>query len=320
MSEPEPNALAQPKERATLTPAQFPSALDHPRVTIVDAPLPISGPAPTAEPPPFAVNEPWMMIPKVEGPPLVETCLDPVVYLEPCGPQRGESPMMRNWKMLTMYSLMTAATMTLAPTPTFAGEPNEPNEELKKSIDKLIKRIGSLETDTLAEIKKSLDQASTDIGSVLAEQRKQKKQIDDQKYLIDLLSMRIDSLEKKIFAANGSPAPAVDKAFMEEFRTTMRTLNETLAKMGPTRERVSMASPNGNGTSNLGRVMLANHFHDELLFIVNGVGHRLAARSTKLVELPAGPLSYEVFSTRFGVLERRATNLAGGHTFNLAAQ
>jgi hypothetical protein len=66
--------------------------------------------------------------------------------------------------------------------------------------------------------------------------------------------------------------------------------------------------------------MLVNQYSGELLFIVNGVGHRLPPQTSKLVEnIPVGALGIEVFSTRFGVFNRQATTLAGGETFTLTA-
>ncbi len=339
-SEPVPSQLAQPKERATPTPVSMPLVVDHPKVTIAEAPPLALYPAATPEPPRFDAGP--VMMTRVELPAPAMMCPDPVVYVDPCAPQRGDTPMIRNWKTLTMYSLLTAANIVIAQ-PIFAQEGKDNTDELKKSIDKLIKRIDALEqkpTDEtaiakaiaaelkklengmLTEIKKSIDQTNLDVSAVQTEQQRQKKLLVDQKFLIDLLTGRVDSLEKKLIAGGAPATPAVDKAFMEEFRFTMKSLQDTLAKMG-TIERRTMLSPPENGINGakLSRIMLANHYNSELLFIVNGVGHRLPAQSTKLLENVApGTLTYEVFSTQFGVLERRTANLVGGDTFNLTAR
>lgn len=345
MSEPVPNAVALPKERATPTPVLIPPVVDHPRVPLVETPQFPVGPVPTPEPPRF---EPWgVMVSKVDPPPPVVMCHEPVVYLDPCAPQRGESPMKRNWKMLAMYSLMAVTSVTIAPPPIFTQEPAKDNtDELKKAIDRLIKRIDvleqkptdeeaiarvmrtelkKLENGTLADIKKNIEQATTDVAAIQAEQRKQKKQLEDQKFLIDLLTGRIDSLEKKLLAGGAAPAtatPAVDLKFMEEFRSSMKALQETLAKMGTTTERRSMSPPeNGITSAKLGRVLIVNHYPQELLFTINGVGHRLPANSSKLVEnVPAGALNYEVFMRGLGIVDRQITTLAAGDTFNLTAR
>jgi hypothetical protein len=328
-SEPVPSAMAHPKERATLPPAPLPLAHENPKVKIVDAPLALA-PLPTPEPP-RGNEDPWLlMTSKVDAPTPVEPCSESVVFLEPCGPKRGDTPMIRNWKMLTMLSLLSA-TVSLTP-PAHAGE-KESKGDLKKSIDKLIERIDELETKPVdkkaigealrAELKKLEDgllgEIKTDIGIVQIKQREQKKELEDQRMLINLLTTRIEGLERKMIT--GVPTgPSVDKAFMDELKVMIRTLTDTVAKSAPSQSHISMSPPTNGSATGAARVLLANHYPDELLFIVNGVGHRLPARSTKLVDVNSGALNYEVFSTRFGVLERRTTNLASGHTFNLAAQ
>jgi hypothetical protein len=327
-SEPVPSAMAHPKERATLPPVPMPLAHETPKINIVDAPLAL-GPLPTPEPPRGNEDSWLLMTSKIDAPTPVEPCSESIVFLEPCGPKRGDTPMIRNWKMLAMLSLLSA-TVSLTPPPALAGDKDT---ELQKSIDKLIKRIDALETAQLdkkaigealrAELKKLEDgllgEIKTDIGVVQNKQREQKKDLEDQRMLINLLTSRIENLERKM--VTGVPAgPSVDRAFMDELKVMIRTLTDTVAKSAPSQAHISMSPPTNGSATGAARVLLANHYPDELLFIVNGVGHRLPARSTKLVDVTAGTVNYEVFSTRFGVLERRSANLASGHTFNLAAQ
>jgi hypothetical protein len=327
-SEPVPSALAHPKEWATLPPAPLP-ALANPKVAIVDAP----GLLPTPEPPRVAINE-LTPVSKVDGPTPIEMCLDPVVYLEPCAPKRGDTPMIRNWKMLTMLSLLSAATVQLTPPPMFAGEKQEPNGDLKKSIDKLIKQIDALEKkpvdrDAIAEVLRAelkklengtLAEIRTDIGGIYNEQRKQKKELEEQRVLINLLTGRLDGLERKLAAGSpGAPAPAVDKAFMDELRSMLKTFTDSVAKMAPSQSHVAMSPPT-NGATGQARVMLVNHYPEMLLFEINGIGYRLEGRSSKVIDVPAGTLTYQVFSNRYGTLEMRSTKIASGNTFNLSAQ
>jgi hypothetical protein len=144
------------------------------------------------------------------------------------------------------------------------------------------------------------------VSDLQIEQLKHKLQIEQQKFLIDQLTKRLD-------AANASPV--VDKAMMD----TLKAIQDGIAKLAPTQKRSSAYPANGTAT-NTGRVMLVNQYSDELLFIVNGVGHRLPPQTSKLVEnIPVGALGIEVFSSRFGVFNRQATTLAGGETFTLTA-
>src|ERR1043166_2328457 len=101
-SEPRVSAPAFLKDQTTLPPAP-----------------PASGKVPVPEPVrPVATPEPPRLIPgpelhgmaPIEVPtPVVPTCDDPTVYLQQCTAPRGDSPMIRNWKALTTYSLLSAA-------------------------------------------------------------------------------------------------------------------------------------------------------------------------------------------------------------------
>ena len=134
--------------------------------------------------------------------------------------------MIRNWKMMTMLSLLSAA-VSLTPPPAHAGDKDT---ELQKSIDKLIKRIDALENAQLdkkaigealrAELKKLEDgllgEIKNDIGHVQNKQREQKKDLDDQRMLINLLAGRIDGLEEIAEGASRGPHDAARGA--EELR------------------------------------------------------------------------------------------------------
>jgi hypothetical protein len=306
MSEPEPSELAHPKERKTQAPV-LPGVIEDPEAAMVQTPKQAEGP----EPPRLASSEPGLhLVTQVEltPPPLVETCDDPIIYVQQCTNQRGDSPMIRNWKTLTMYSLLSAAAVAFAPQPAvvFATEENQPAKADKLSdadkdaiADILRKELKKLEDGVLATLQKRVDTLEGKLSALQLEQL-------GHKILIDQLTKRLDA---------ASASPVVDKAMMD----TLKAIQDGIAKLAPAEKRSSAYPPNGAAT-NMGRVMLVNQYSDELLFIVNGVGHRLPPQTSKLVEnIPVGALGIEVFSTRFGVFSRRATTLAGGETFTLTA-
>ena len=277
--------------------------------------------------------ESWLhLTPKVEAnSPHHDSCGEPVIYLNACTPQPGDSPMMRTWKTLTMYSLLSAAAVTFAPPPIiFAHDPNDAPktagvEELRKDIKALIKRIDELEkkpaveldkgalakvvrdelrkledgaladiTQDLKGVKKSVDGLKGDISALQGDVLKHKLLIDSQKAQMEILAEQIAGLNKKLTAISSSaaPIPAVDKAFMEEFRSSMlKAIDEKVAKLGPTKERKSMSLPTENTPPPMGRVMLINHYTEDILFIVNGLLHRVPAGSQRILEnVPAGAL------------------------------
>jgi hypothetical protein len=306
MSKPEPSDLAHPKERTTPPPTQG-AVIDQANGALESSPH---------------AHGPGLMPP-------VETCHDPVIYI----PQRGDSPMIHNWKTLTMYALLSAAAVTFMPLPAvvFAEEKAKKVkdlEELQQSINDLVKRIDLLEKkktpaldqDELSRVIRSEIRAEIkNVQDAVRDQIEDKLRIQSQKAHIDRLTEEVASLRKKL-PADGGTAPAVDKAFMDETRSSLKVINETLAKLAPTEKRLMMSPPINGTAVNMGRVMLVNYYSDELLFIVNGVGHRVPAQTTRVVEnIPVGTVAVEVFSTRFGIFSRRATTLAGGETFTLTA-
>ena len=317
MSEPEPSESAHPKERTT-QPTMLPAVIHNPKAAIVRTPHQADG----SEPPRLASLEPGLhLIAQVEltPPPLVETCDDPIIYVQQCTKQRGDSPMIRNWKTLTMYSLLSAAAVAFAPQPAvvFATEKNLPtnadgqdkklSDADKEAIAGILRQeLKKLEDGVLANLQKSVNALEGKVSDLQIEQLKHKLQIEQQKFLIDQLTKRLDA---------ASASPVVDKAMMD----TLKAIQDGIAKLAPTQKR-SSAYPSNGTAANTGRVMLVNQYSDELLFIVNGVGHRLPPQTSKLVEnIPVGALGIEVFSSRFGVFNRQATTLAGGETFTLTA-
>jgi hypothetical protein len=305
MSEPEPSESAHPKERKTQAP-MLPAVIDNPKAAIVPTPHQADGP----EPPRLASSEPGLhLITQVElTPPLVETCDDPIIYVQQCTNQRGDSPMIRNWKTLTMYSLLSAAAIAFAPQPAvvFATEKNQPAKADKLSdadkdaiADILRKELKKLEDGVLATLQKRVDTLEGKLSALQLEQL-------GHKILIDQLTKRLDAT---------SASPVVDKAMMD----TLKAIQDGIAKLAPTEKRSSAYPANGTAT-NTGRVRLINNYSEDLLFIINGLRYRAPANTSRLVEnIPVGPVNIEVAADRFGIFNRQAPTLAAGDTFTLTA-
>ncbi len=332
-----PNHTSEPKSSAQAKPTT-----DLSKVKSLEAPKRVETKISTVEPPQLSPGA-WLNPVAPPAPIAMETCQDPVVYLQPCSVQPGDSPMIRNWKTVSMYSLLVAAA-SLAPPPVVVQAQEDKGivdktgalQKLQKSVDALIERIDKLEKkpvtdkDAIAEvfraelkkledgalddIRKDMKKIRGDLSTVQAEQIRQKRDIDD-------LNTQLDSLRKKMLAAGSAPmqTPAIDKAFMEEFHSSMRALKDAIARLGPTKERTS-AYPNG-ATATTGQVVLVNMYNEDLLFILNGNGYSVPANSSKIVQaVPTGALSYQVHSERWGTLGNRLTSLAAGDTFTVTAR
>jgi hypothetical protein len=334
-----PNHTSEPKSSAQAKPTT-----DLSKVKSLEAPKHVETKISTVEPP-LSSPGAWLNPVAPPAPVAMETCQDPVVYLQPCSVQPGDSPMIRNWKTLTMYSLLATAA-SLAPPPVVVQaqetkglvDNSDALKKLQKSVDALIERIDKLEkkpvtTDkdaiaevfrtelkkleegALGDIRKDMKKIREDLSTVQAEQVRQKRDIDE-------LNSQLESLRKKMLAAGSTPmkTPAIDKAFMEEFHSSMKALKDAIARLGPTKERTS-AYPNGNATASTGQVVLVNMYNEDLLFILNGNGYSVPANSSKIVQaVPTGALSYQVHSERWGTLGNRTTSLAAGDTFTVTAR
>jgi hypothetical protein len=291
----------------------------------------------------FATAEPPHVASELALPSLFEMCDDPIVYVQPCTPQRGDSPMIANWKTLTLYSLLSAATVAFVPPPILAQVQDAAPDDLSKKISDLTKRVGNLEdkkpagldnetvikaleaefkkmeTILLGELNRKLQGVSDDIKGLKTEMAAIKEEQVRRKIQIDQLAEEVLLLQKKKQVADNGPGVPLDKTSLDEIRSRLNAIQDAISKFGPSDRRLSMSPPNGAAT-NAGRVMLVNLYNDELLFIVNGASHRLPPGGSRLLEnVPAGSLNYEVVSGIFGQVDRRLTSLAGGETFTLTA-
>lgn len=320
---------------------------------------------PLVPPPPFPVETPPPPLPKVEPtqdlllrpvpkvdagielPPLVPAPpppLDvtrPVVNLEafkevdsnPLCYTRAlpteDTPMLRNWKMLALYSL-TVVTFA-QPVPVVAGDQKtllDRFEKLEQSIVKSFENLGSdiksLNND-LAHFKKELTKAQGEIGALQTESLDNKLKINGFGGKLDSLEKQVqkigadlDALHRRLDSEPRSTPPLIDKAAVEEVRLKLGAIEKAILSLQPTKERVAL-SP--GVTTTTGRVMLVNNYPETLLFIINSREFRVPGMTTQPIDgVPAGNLEYEVISPTWGSRARRTTSLSNGETFTLTAQ
>lgn len=292
-------------------------------------------PPPIPEPPP----RPELALPPVafEPPlPALPDKLDPLVYA--LRGDSGDSPMLRNWKMLAFCSLMASAAPVLPPTPVFAQGVDE---------SKVLERLDKLEKSITASIKALSD----DVSGVRIELGKLKIDVADSKVDIDFVKKAVDSLkteklnlridlEKQIASIRGDleglrnqirnlpsganppiPAPPVtDKSGLDDIKAKLGSIEQAILKLQPSQNRIALAPPSPAAAST-GRVLLINLHSEELLFVVNQKTHRVApGASVPLDAVPSGSLSYEVLSPTWGLRARNTTSLAANETFTLTAR
>jgi hypothetical protein len=330
MSEPEISELAHPKDWKTPQPFVPAAASDQPKVTNIETP-PLPVPA-LPEPPRVEIQN---LAPPPALPP-EPVCDDPVIYLKPCTPERGDSPMKRNWKSVAMYLAVSAAAVMLEPPPILAqgkGNKDPDFSKLERSLlDKLKTELKKLENGPLKDLSKNVqgigddvktmsatvNALNTAVSALQANQLQQKLALDSQKKEIDALTDEVRGLRTRL---SQGAAPASDKLAMDEMIKTMKAIQEGIARLGPADKRVSLSPPTNGATVTSGRVVIQNLYSEDLLFIINGAAFRVLPGTSRVIEnVPLGPVQYRVHSARWGTLENRTTTLtAAEHTFNLTA-
>src|SRR5581483_9218464 len=170
--EPEPPAppVARPRVPApveTMTPARREEAPSN---------VPILPAAPRSDEPPLALLSA-----------AVEVCPDPLVYTHPRAPQPLESPMLRNWKTVALYTLLAAA-------PVAAPSPAQAQGFAGKDLDKINQRLEQLEQKDVSRVE-LLDRMQKDLRRL--------EQIDAMKKDLVALADRVQIAEdRKATATN----------------------------------------------------------------------------------------------------------------------
>lgn len=281
---PRPLATEAPQIPPALALAEPPVALPPVDLPLVQAPPPVpTPPAPVAPPPPAPVALPPVPVPLPPAPvaaaptsvplPMFPPLLPPVAIqpakLLPAEPPTvqvanttplvyrestsGDTPMLRNWKTLALYSLLTTTVFVQVPAPVAAGDKDNKalldrldslektikksaddrldlDKTVKKSfddrleaLDKTIKKSFEDRIDTLKEtIKKSFDDVATDMGTIktdLASQKGDLKKIRD-----DIDVVKDDSLKQRLQVADAHAKIKQMEGALEKIRIDLDLL------------------------------------------------------------------------------------------------
>lgn len=305
---------------------------------MVPAPPPPVLELPPAAPPPVVVD-----LPRLDPPP-PEPLSVPVVALLPAPEEKdqyplvfsqensGDTPMLRNWKMLALYSMTVV--VVAAPAPVVAQSDDykavldrldKLDRSLAKSFEGISADINPLKNEVLSaknqitSVQKDITLLQGDTLSHKLELDKAAKKVETLESQIAKLRTELDDLKRR---PSSEPAPqALDKASLDDLRSKLGGIEKAILGLNltPPQERVSKSPPAAAAT--VGRVMLVNLYPEELLFVINQRTFRVPAGGSLPVEaVPAGSLAYEVLSPTWGLRARRTTNLAPNETFTLTAR
>ena len=98
---------------------------------------------------------------------------------------------------------------------------------------------------------------------------------------------------------------AVDKATLDEIKICLQKIEAALAKTGT--GRIALSPPT------VGRIHLVNMYAEEMLFVINGKGYRVAPFTSAMLDnQPVGMFKYEVISGTYGLRASNTPTLAPG--------
>jgi hypothetical protein len=336
---PVPTAAPAPQpepDRTTVEPLQLPPLPPAPPADVAPAPvLPMTAaqvevqpPAPPEPPPapPAAAVGPRN---PAEGPPplaLSDRSMRPAAALAaPFGPgsllcscfhdlQRGDTPMMRNWSVLKLSSVLAVA--LAAPTvqangPTEFGQDPEKLKEIEKKLDKLIETVTIIQKGNIADMKavrEALDYL--------------KLGLDDTALKLAGAMGRIDALEKQVADLRAALSKLEKNKETTSFYPAEKVLDEIARRLASLELAIKNAPTTSLRPPTVGRIQLANMFQREVLFMINGKPFRVAPFSTVMLDnQPAGQFSYEVIASPWGVIRELTTPmLLPGDTYTITVR
>jgi hypothetical protein len=208
---------------------------------------------------------------------------------------QGDTPMMRNWTMLKLSSVMAVA---LAASPAVAGPTENP--------------AATQTEEKLKELEKKLDAFANKFDALIAGLKDRDENIA---YMYSSLTKRVDALRREVDELRGRDKSlylSPDKIGYEEILKGLRAIEAALKAGGPS---VSYSPPT------VGRIQLTNMYGEEMLFVINGKGIRVAPFSTRILENhPAGVFTYEVISGTYGSRAKNSPTLLPGDTYTITVK
>jgi len=296
------NATGEPP---LLPPSTFEIALPRPMNIEPPPSLPSLPP-----PPPVAIEPAQLVVAEPFAMQVQNVASTPLVYRESTS---GDTPMLRTWKTLALYSLLSTAVIVQIPAPAVADEKTVMDgfESLKKTINESFDTVKKDMADLKKEVglqKKTSDKQGLDLTEVEGNIKSINAALDQMRKDLDALMKREPVVDNK----------GMDKAGLADIKTLLASIEQAILKLQQPTNRVAY-SPTPATTT--GRVVLVNLYPEELLFVVNQKTHRVApGANLPLDTIPAGPLSYEVISGTWGLRARNTTTLAPNETFTLTAR
>ena len=308
---PPPPVVVVPPVQAPQLPVELP--VPTPPPPLAPVPAVVELPPPTVRPPArLTIQEPIAAdpAPRLPAPAAVpairEAVWTPPAPASPCiyVQHPGDTPMLRNWKLFGVTTMMVFALTAPAP----AGDKDGPPQDDKfTKLEKQIEAFKSEMAKEFASLGIYVNGLKDDIKSLKA----------DTKVKLELGTARLNLLDQQLtrlrqdmdsLKNGGTKAyyPPDGKDVIAELKAEIAQLRLIIAKSSPVQPLAT--------TATTGQLTVVNRYPEEILLMVNGGEQgRIPANTSRLIEnLPLGTVTYEIISPTWGSSGiRRSTILPG---------
>jgi hypothetical protein len=256
--------------------------------------LPPEKDAPKADLPPVVALEP-------PAPPQEPGALIPVVF---CGAgslvdscfrdlHQGDTPMLRNWNVMKLSSLMAVAlAANSVPAAPQAEQGQDDLKTLRESIVALSAKLDAMNSN----LDKALTGVKLDIKLLNEVSDETKLKVAAMQLGLKALETQLANLRTEMDKPARTSLYPGEKPSTNEIVSRLTKIEEALARMAE--GRIANAAP-----ANFGRIQLANRYPEEMLFLVNGKTYKVAPYTTVLLDnQPPGMFTYEVISGSYGMI------------------
>lgn len=223
----------------------------------------------------------------------------------------GDTPMLRNWKLYGVTTLLTFALATPAPAQQ-DGPPQEDQftklEKQIKSFEKSVAKAFADSFDDAKELRKEIAAIKDSTTKTQLNLQTALKRIETLETQMSLLKVELDGMR-----SNGNrlyPSDAKDQ--FAELKSELLQLRQAITKYTP-QPAVT--------TAGTGQLVVTNRYGEEILLVVNGAEQgRIPANSSRVIQgLPVGVVTYEIIST-WGSSGIRRSTVTGGDPLRVNVQ
>jgi hypothetical protein len=218
--------------------------------------------------------------------------------------------MTRTWKTFGLQTVLAAALVVAPVTGNAAEDETKINstKSLRNRIANLDKELKGLKSQikSMNETLLRIDKIEGDVGDIAKGLTSLDERYRKSMEKIGTDMNEVKSTLKELAKKNGSSTPKEGNDLKSRVARIERILEQIDRKINSTS---LYPSPEEGG-----RVLLRNDYDEEVLFVINGRSYRLAPGTSRVLDVPAGTLTFEVITPGWGLLRRASRTLLPNET------